>query len=248
MAMTPNERAELEPLLPWHAAGTLSPADAARVEAALAADPELARHFALVREEMSETVRLNEALGVPSARARDALMAAIDADARRYPRAAAGSWLTRLLANLSPRTLAWAATAAALVIVAESGLLATLLVGPGGATYETASVPPAAPRSASQETASAPMSMQRGITLEPAPAPRAAQAGSYVLVRFAPTASASDITQFLDANKASIVDGPRPGGLYRLRVAAGSQDEFGRIVAAMQSSKLIGFVGPEGSR
>jgi hypothetical protein len=246
MAMTPNERAELEPLLPWHAAGTLSPADAARVEAALAADPELARHFALVREEMSETVRLNEALGVPSARARDALMAAIDAEARRYPRAAAGAWLTRLLANLSPRTLAWAATAAALVIVAESGLLATLLVGPGGTTYETASVPP--PRSTTQETASAPLSMQRGITIEPAPAPRAAQVGSYVLVRFAPTASASEITQFLDANKASVVDGPKPGGLYRLRVAAGSQDEFARIVAAMQGSKLIGFVGPEGSR
>ena len=35
--MTPNERQELETLLPWHAAGTLGPVDAARVEAALAA-------------------------------------------------------------------------------------------------------------------------------------------------------------------------------------------------------------------
>jgi anti-sigma factor RsiW len=248
MAMTPNERAELEPLLPWHAAGTLSPADAARVEAALAADPELARHFALVREEMSETVRLNEALGVPSARTRDALMAAIDAEARRYPRAAAGAWLARLLASLSPRSLAWAGGVAALVIVVESGLLATLLVGERGASYETASVPPAAQPSTTQESASVARSAQRGITLEPAPAPLAAQAGSHVLVRFTSSATASEITQFLDANKASVVDGPKPGGLYRLRVAADGKDEFARIVASMRGSKLVGFVGPEESR
>src|SRR5262245_50964731 len=211
MAMTPTERAELEPLLPWHAAGTLSPADAARVEAALAADPELARQFALVREEMDETIRVNEVLGAPSSRALDQLMTAINADTRRYPRAAAGAGLARLLARLSPRTLAWAAAIAALLIVIESGMLATLLVGQRGGTYETASVP------------------------------SAVQSGSYVLVRFAPTASASEITQFLDANKASVVEGPKPGGLYRLRVAAGGKDEFARIVGAMQGSKLVSF-------
>jgi len=213
--MTPTERAELEPLLPWHAAGTLSPADAARVEAALAADPELARQFVLVREEMSETIRVNEALGAPSRRALDQLMAAIDADTRRYPRAAAGAGLARLLASLSPRTLAWAAALAALVIVIESGLLTALLVGTREARYETAAVPTAAP------------------------------AGSYVLVRFSAATGAAEITQFLEANKASIVDGPKPGGLYRLRIAANGKDEFTRIVQAMQGSKLVSFAGPE---
>ena len=37
------EHREIEALLPWHAAGTLSPRDANRVEQALAGDRELAR-------------------------------------------------------------------------------------------------------------------------------------------------------------------------------------------------------------
>ena len=62
------ERREIEELLPWHAAGTLSRRDAQRVEEALARDPELARRYALVREELGETIHLNESLGAPSAR------------------------------------------------------------------------------------------------------------------------------------------------------------------------------------
>src|SRR5208337_2326418 len=40
-----NERNEIEDLLPWHAAGTLSAREAQSVEAALARDPELARRY-----------------------------------------------------------------------------------------------------------------------------------------------------------------------------------------------------------
>ncbi len=142
--MTPNEREQLEALLPWHAARTLSPAEAKRVEEALASDQELARHFAFVREEMAETVAVNEALGTPSARALDKLLAAIDADQARFPRAALGGILARFLARLSPRTLAWSAAIAGLVIVLEAGAIATFLIGQRGVTYETASVPPPA--------------------------------------------------------------------------------------------------------
>ena len=62
-------RHKIEELLPWHAAGTLSRRDADRVEQALAADPELAHRYQLVRKELTETTRLNETLGTPSARA-----------------------------------------------------------------------------------------------------------------------------------------------------------------------------------
>jgi anti-sigma factor RsiW len=64
---TANEsgRGDIEDLLPWHAAGTLSPRDAHRVETALAADPELARRYELVREELAQTIHLNETLGAP---------------------------------------------------------------------------------------------------------------------------------------------------------------------------------------
>ena len=78
--MNEKERHEIEALLPWHAAGTLSRCDADRVEQALADDPELAPHYDLVRQELAETIHLNERLGAPSACAMEKLFAAIDAE------------------------------------------------------------------------------------------------------------------------------------------------------------------------
>ena len=80
-----SERYEIEALLPWYAAGTLSRHDADRVEQALAGDPELARRYDLVRQELAETIHLNETLGVPSARAMEKLFAAIDAEEAGAP-------------------------------------------------------------------------------------------------------------------------------------------------------------------
>jgi len=60
------EPPEIEALLPWYAAGKLSRRDANRVERALADDRELARQYDLVREELVETIYLNETLGAPS--------------------------------------------------------------------------------------------------------------------------------------------------------------------------------------
>jgi len=81
-----RERHEIESMLPWHAAGTLDRRDAERVEQALAEDSELARRYELVREELAETIRLNEMLRAPSARAMEKLFAAIDAEEERVPR------------------------------------------------------------------------------------------------------------------------------------------------------------------
>ena len=75
------ERHEIEELLPWHAAGTLSRRDADRVE-----HRELARRYKLVRQELEETIHLNETLGVPSARAVEKLFAAIEAEEAGAPR------------------------------------------------------------------------------------------------------------------------------------------------------------------
>jgi anti-sigma factor RsiW len=75
-----RKRDEIETLLPWYAAGTLSRSDADRVEQALASDQELAQCFDLIRRELAETVDLNETLGAPSPRAAAKLFAAIDAE------------------------------------------------------------------------------------------------------------------------------------------------------------------------
>jgi hypothetical protein len=66
-----------------HEIESLDRRDAERVERALAEDNELARRYELVREELAETIRLNEMLGAPSARAMEKLFAAIDAEEAR---------------------------------------------------------------------------------------------------------------------------------------------------------------------
>jgi anti-sigma-K factor RskA len=221
MTTQDREPDEIEALLPWHAAGTLSGDDAARVEAALARDHELARRYALVREELAETIRLNEALGAPSPRPLQRLMTQIDAEAASGARSRAPLAFARrlegLFVRLSPRTLAWSAVAAAVVILVQAGLLAALFMGPRGQTYRTASV----------ERASAP--------------------GSYALVGFVPQASAADVTKFLETYKAAIVDGPRAGGLYRIQVgkAGLSRDELGKVIERMQrESAVVRFAAP----
>ena len=127
-----SEREEIEALLPWHAAGTLSRREAQMVEQALAADADLAAQYETVREDLAETIVANESLGAPSARAMQKLMADIEADASTARRARSrfnlGEWLSDKLSSFSPRTLAWSATAAALAIVLQAGLLAGMFV------------------------------------------------------------------------------------------------------------------------
>jgi hypothetical protein len=71
--------------------------------------------------------------------------------------------------------------------------------------------------------------------------------GSFVIVRFAPQASAADITRFLDANKATIVDGPKADGIFRVRVGSAvlPKEEIARVAAQMQQDKAVGFAAAE---
>jgi hypothetical protein len=223
MTTNETERREIEALLPWHAAGTLNRRDAQRVEAALEQDRDLAHQFELVREELSETIHLNETLGAPSARAMEKLLAGIEAEPKRRQRRSfdLAAFIAERLTVFSPRTLAWSATAAALAIVLQAGLIAGLYLG------EPGSESPAAFKTASAPTRSF------------------APAGSYALIGFAPQASAADVTKFLDAHKAAIVDGPKPGGLYRIRVSAAAlpKADLAAIVKQMQDeSKIVRFV------
>ena len=217
------EHQGIEALLPWHAAGTLRPRDANRVEQALAGDRELARQYDLVREELVETIHLNETLGAPSARAMERLLAAIDAEearAARHPRwFDLGSRISEFLRSLTPRTLARSAMAAALAILVQAAVIASVVVKERGS--------PSGP-----ELASAP------------------NEGSYVLVRFAPKATANDITNFLGAYKAKVVDGPLNMGspLYRIRFSETklSKEEVGKIIRQMQSeSKVVDFIAAQ---
>jgi hypothetical protein len=217
---------EIEELLPWHAAGTLSRRDAQRVEAALARDPELARRYAMVCDEFGETIHLNETLGAPSAHAMEKLFAKIDAEPARKParkpaRMPAvslnlGARIAEFFASLSPRTLAWSASVAAIAILLQAGLIASVVVkekSAGG--YQTASAPSTDP----------------GI-------------GAFTLIRFAPQATQDDVTKFLQTNKLSIAAGPMSGGLYRVRVSMTGlpKADLATIVKKLQENKVVTFI------
>ncbi len=219
---TANEdgRSEIEDLLPWHAAGTLNPREAQSVEAALARDPELARRYELVREELAQTIHLNETLGAPSPRAMTALFAKIDAEPARSaaPSINLAARIREFFASLSPRTLAWSAGAAALAIVLQAAVIGGIVLKEQSAgSYQTASVS----GSASGE-------------------------GAYALIRFQPQASAAEVTNFLETNKLSIAGGPAAGGLYRVRIAATKLPaaDLDRRVQSLQGDKVVGFIAP----
>ncbi len=210
-----HEREEIEAMLPWFAAGTLNRRDAARVEAALKSDAELSQRFELVREELGETIRLNEDPGAPSSRALKSLFEKIDAEA---PRRQAVSFnlvgrISEFVASFSPRTLAYAGAVAALALVLQAGVITSLVTDRGDANYKTVSVDPGQ--------------------------------GAFALVRFAPNATAADITKFLEDNKAIVVDGPK-AGMYRIRLAVTGmpKEELARIIKQMQENKSVSVVAP----
>jgi anti-sigma-K factor RskA len=213
------ERQDIEAMLPWHAAGTLNRRDAERVEAALANDNELRKQYQLVREELGETIRLNESLGAPSARAMERLFAKIEMEPARKQSASMGlrARVTEFMAGFSARKLAFAASAAAVVIVAQAAVLTTFAVkdyGPAsGETTELASF---------RDNES-----------------------SMAMIRFAPSATSSEITSFLSAHKAAIVEGPRAGGMYRVRLAVPAlpKEQLDRVVRELKSeTNVVSFI------
>ena len=219
MTIKGPERHELESLLPWHAAGTLSRREAMRVEQALEHDRDLAREFAAVREELAETVHLNESLGGPSPRALEKLFAAIDAEETRAPKRQAFALtggLTQFLSGFTPHTLAWAAGIAILAILAETLVIATVMMKEDPA--------PSGARLASLDNH-----------------------GSFAVVRFAPQATAAEITNFLGAYKASLVEGPLKtgGSLFRIRLAESPlpQSDVEKLIRQMrEESRIVSFV------
>jgi anti-sigma factor RsiW len=219
MSNEAHKREDIEALLPWHAAGTLSRRDAQRVEEALTSDHELAREYAQVRDELAETIRLNETLGAPSVRAMERLFAAIEAEAPRQQSRSLniGARLAEFIAGFSPRTLAVAASAAALALVLQAGVITAVLVS-DQPHFGTAS---------------------SGPTVEE-------REGATAFIRFSPQTTAGDITKFLQTNKGTTVEGPKAEGLYQIRVMAGdkSKEELARITKQMQQDKLVISVFP----
>jgi anti-sigma factor RsiW len=220
-----HEPSEIEMLLPWHAAGTLNARDSRRVEEALARDPELARQYAVIREEYAGTIDLNENLGAPSARAMQKLFAAIDAEPPRQQRSSLNlaARFSGFFAKLSPQTLAWSASLGALALLVQAGVIGAVLLNNQPASFQTASL----------------------STNEPITRDLGAAARPRALVRFAPDARVADITALLDKYQASIVDGAK-GGLFRLQFGdrAMTKDEVAGLMSRLQNEKIVSLAVP----
>ena len=226
MNTTNKEREDLEVLLPWHAAGTLNRRDAERVEKALATDRELMRRFNLAREELNETIHLNETLGAPSARAMEKLFAAIDAEPVRKPKVSfdlAGRF-SSFVASFSPRTLAMAAAAGALAIVLQAGVITTGLLKHEASTEVASHQGPAGPEMASIDVSD----------------------GTLASIRFSPKAEMSQITAFLIANKASMLEGPTTvGGMYTIRLPETGKAKEDHIKLMAAQTALVDLIAPK---
>ncbi len=215
-------REEIELLLPWYEKGALAPEDMERVERQLAADPELRSQLALIQEEVSETIIANEASGMPGNAARDKLMQQIAAEAAAG-QGRSGFSLRQWLSSAIPAGLstgwAMAAAAAIVVILVQAAALTSFIAGDGAeGGYNVAS----------------------GETGDPAQ-------GTFILIRFNEAANIDDIASLLGTIEATIVDGPKPGGVFRLRVSEAVLPEGERdaiLNALRDQTEIVAFVAP----
>ncbi len=215
----PSEHDAIAELAPFYVAGTLSADEAARFEAELARDPDLARNVAAARAERDEVLALNETLPTPSPHALDRVLGLIDAEPARKPSLWSRLDIGSALADMfPPHALGWAAAAACLLVSVEAGIL-TLKQSPkpvGG--YATASRP---------ETVT--------------------QGGAFALIAFAPKANAEAVAALLAETGAQIVEGPRAGGFYRIRLGGPElppAEARRRLDALRQANAVVRFAEP----
>jgi hypothetical protein len=217
-----REREDIELLLPWYENGTLAPDDVRRVEDYLARHPELRSQIGLIRKELSVTVATNERLGMPSSAARDRLLAQIASEAGAAGELSpAVSWWRRLLPEGWSPAWAIAAAAACLIIVVQ----AAALISFGFGDKRESDYRVAAGNS------------------------QVAPSGTFILIRFADEAPAREIAALLESIGGVIVDGPKPGGAYKVRISprALTTEERDAIIAKLRAkTDVVSFVAPSG--
>lgn len=190
---TLSEADEIAALLPWYVTGKISADERARVDAYMSAHPEARRQLAVAREEADAVFAADAGLEVPH-RALDKLRASLGASPAVRIASAKASFMDRLSEFFAGFAAHLSPRQLALASVTGAlvlGMLAGYVGrGPGGSEFTVATNEPAAAK------------------------------GTYALVALAPAAPASALSAFLAENGFAIVDGPRTGGVYRVRVSA----------------------------
>jgi len=212
----PSDRDDIEMLLPFYVTGRLEPAEADRVAGYVARHPEIERQVPIIEEERARTIAANQAIPPRPAANFGRLAAAIAASpARPGPR-----WrgVAERIADVLVMPFAgnprWAGAAAVLLILAQAAAIAILLARPH----------------------------DPGTYTEAGGQPTVRAGGTLALVHFTRGATAAAVADLLAGLDAAIVDGPRAGGLFVVRLGPadlGEAERTARLEALKRRSDLI---------
>ena len=219
-----SEADEIAALLPWYVTGKISAEDRAKVDAYAERHPEVRKHLVLARDEADVTFAVNQEIAPPKA-GLDKLKASLASSPVVRLKSAQASLLDRVgtwLGGFSPRQLAYAGVAAALAIAVQAASIGSLILDRAGPGYQVASGP----------------SVDAGK-------------GTFALVSFQPAAPAGTLSAFLADNKFAIIEGPKAGGVFVVRVSdqALSKDAAEAAVAKLKArTDLISFASAAPSK
>ena len=211
-------RDEVEMMLPFYVTGQLDHAEANEIDDYLKHHPDVARQLDLIRAERESTAAGNAIYASRPARSFDRVAAMIGKTPAQPARSAGWGldWIRRLFAMPSSPTLGFVGAAAAIVILLQAATIGTLVV----AQYT-------------------------GIFTGASGGNGTVDAGTTVVVRFADDASAAAIADVLSGLGVKIIDGPRGGRLFTVRIGPKTMNESERerLIAALKArSDLIVFV------
>jgi anti-sigma-K factor RskA len=227
--MTPNETPqgydELEASLPWYVNGTLDAETRNRIAAALLTDARLRKALEMVQDEAEAAGGINESIPAPSPRVLDNIVSRlppISRANRAFVRWYVAERLTEFMAALRPRTLVYATLTAVLILTIQTGVIGMLALQNQGPGPELASVP------------------GNGISTQ----------NLKLIVKFAPRAEFSKVSDLLEELDAEIVEGPSGGGLFTIGLELPQDGEAGieKLIQEIRSkTELVEFVSRSGS-
>jgi len=220
----PLEPQDVEELLPWYVTGRVSREEARGIEAALKTMPDLAGKLAQVQREREAVARASETVESAPPETLQRLLQQVETTRQwRVPKieshGEAGGWLRAAMG----RNAVWqTALAAACVAIVVMGVQLYNVPAPDRAS--------AALSASARDNASAEVGFTVAGNINGA-------GGATLLVTFQPGARAGDIGTLLTGLGAKIVDGPKPGGAYVVRIPSEQASDVEAATANLLARK-----------